>query len=275
MSPQERPVALRAGPISIYVLFGPKNIKMIFKNSKTLSKVEATLMILRNTGMAKKDMEIFDSDKSGLSTQPSDKLAAGNRVMKLTHDLGTKYLSNGHCVSMLTTTFVNHFVDELDKTPFDYEFTTSLHDHFKKAMFVGSTKSLIGTKIFDLCPDLVNHYWEFDDGFLRVAVGLPKILFSKQYASAERMQEYCKSWVNHAWDNLDPENKEADWEENFGSSFSRNMVKVLAESGISRDGQAVSMLPIIWASVMISCLTFQANVKVESTRTQFHVLAGS
>jgi hypothetical protein len=247
MSPQERPVTLPVGPLRIYVLFGPKNIKMIFKNTKTLSKMEAAWMILRNMGVPREDMDIFESDHSGLAAQSSDKAAAGTRVMKKTHDLGSKYLSNGHSVNILTSRFINHFIDELDKEPLNHQYTTSLYDHFRKAMFVGSTKALVGTEFFSLCPDLADCYWDFDGAFPKVGIGLPKILFSKQYAATERMQEYCKKWVNHAWENFDPDNEEADWEESFGSGFSRNMVKVLAECGITRDGQACAMIPIIWA----------------------------
>jgi hypothetical protein len=247
MSPQDRPVTLRAGPLNIYVLFGPKNIKTIFKNSKVLDKGASTMMIFRNLGMSQEDMDVLNKDDSGLAAQPLSEVSAENRVWKNTHDLGAKYLLNGHCVNMLTNMFVKQFLKELDKEPANQSFTAFLYDYFRKAMFVASTKSLVGTEIFPLCPDLVSNYWEFDDGFLQVAVGLPRLLFPKQYAASERMLDCCRKWINHAWDNFDQRNADTDWEENFGSSYSRKMVHVLADSGLSKDGQAIAMLPILWA----------------------------
>ncbi|CAG8970672.1 hypothetical protein HYALB_00003427 [Hymenoscyphus albidus] len=131
--------------------------------------------------------------------------------------------------------------------PLEKSISISLYDFLKKKMFVASTISLVGTETFRLNPGLVKTYWDFDDGFLMTAIGLPKVLIPKQYAALDRMLQASKRWIDSAYSQLDPKESDAEWEGNFGSKFIRKMTEVLAESGVSREGQAVAMLPLIWA----------------------------
>jgi hypothetical protein len=119
MSPQKRPVKLRVRPIGIYLLFGDKNVKMIFKHSKVLSKKESTMAIFRNTGMPAGDMNVFSKDTSGWYPNPD--IPDEKRIWKQTHDIGTVHLSGGIPVTILTNKFIEHFTIELDKEPLNHK----------------------------------------------------------------------------------------------------------------------------------------------------------
>lgn len=247
MSPRGRPVKLRLGPLNIYIVFGSKSIKTIFKNSKSVSKDASTLMIFRNSSMSEKDLAIFQDDQSGFATQSLTNGPNETRVWKRTHDLGATALSNGPSVNMLTSRFIEEFVTELDMEPLNKTMTTSLYDFLKKKMFVASTISLVGTEIFRLNPGFLKTYWDFDDAFLKIALGLPKFLASKQNAALDRMTKASAKWIESAYSNLDPDDEESDWEKNFGSKYMRKTTQELEIAGMTREGQSIALLPIIWA----------------------------
>ncbi|RDL36937.1 uncharacterized protein BP5553_04370 [Venustampulla echinocandica] len=209
MSSQGRPVKLRVGPVGIYILFGPKSIKMIFKNSKVLSKEDSSLMIFRGSGMTQEDMQIFEIDKSGPGRHQFVEVSEERRVWKRTHDLRGTHLANGHLVNALTCKFIGEFISELGKLPIGQAKTSSLYDFFKKARFVASEKSLVGTEIFRLNLDLVETYLDYDDSFLLMAIGLPEILYWKGHAARDRMLNAAKKWIKSASQNFDGKNVDA------------------------------------------------------------------
>lgn len=197
--------------------------------------------------MSEKDLAIFRDDQSGYGTQSLTNGPNETRVWKRTHDLGATALSNGPSVNILTSRFIDEFVTQLDLEPLNETITTPLYDFLKKKMFVASTISLVGTEIFRLNPGFVKTYWDFDDAFLTIALGLPKFLASTQNAALNRMLKACTEWINSAYGNLDPDDEDSDWEKNFGSKFMRKTAQELEIAGMTREGQAVGLLPVIWA----------------------------
>lgn len=175
--PKQRPVKLRVGPMGIYLLFGAKNVQMIFKHSKVLSKDAISQIILQANGMGKADRAILDADKSGVGKIPLNNTPEEKRVWKKTHDLGNTHLANGHSVSILTTKFIDEFVKQLDKQPLGRPSITLLYDFVKNAMLIGSLTSLAGPQIIKLNPDFIQTYWDHENGFLLMAIGLPRFLY--------------------------------------------------------------------------------------------------
>jgi hypothetical protein len=246
-SPQQRPVRLRVGPVGIYLLFGAKNVRMIFRNSKVLSKDSSSLMIFHAAGMSKSDAAVLAHDKSGVSAVPWTDTPEEKRIWKKSHDLGTAHLANGPSVTVLTTRFVREFIELLDEQPNGRQIAVPLFDFLKNVMLQASGTSLVGSEIFRLNPDIIKTYWDYDEAFLLTAIGLPKFLYTKGYAARDRMLEASRKWIKSAWKNFDSRDDNSDWEKNFGSRYIRSQAQALASVGIGEDGQASAMLPIIWA----------------------------
>ena len=239
-SPQQRPVRLRVGPIGIYLLFGAKNIKTIFKNSKILSKDSSTKMIFHNSGMSRNDEITLEKDKSGIGVVSLMDIPEKRRVFKRAHDVGYAHLLNAPSVTVLTDKFVEEFIKQLDEEPLSRQNTAALFSFLKTAMFKASCISLIGPEIFRLNPDFAKTYWDYDDAFLLIAIGMP--FYWKGRHARDRMSDAVKKWVRSAWKNLDEKVSNSTWEKHFGSSFSRNMMLALDGGGVSHDGQAVAMM---------------------------------
>jgi hypothetical protein len=235
------------GPLGIYLLFGGKNVKMIFRNSKVLSKDASSQMIFHASGMSKSDSKILASDKSGVGAVPLTETPEEKRIWKRTHEWGISHLANGSSVNMLTLRFMDEFVQQLDREPLGQQFTTRLGDFFKNAMFRASTTSLVGSEIFNLNPDLEDIYWNYEGTFLLMAIGMPRFLYYKGHVARDRMLNASKNWIKAAWKNFDQRDSDSDWEKHFGSAFIRGQAFALQDAGISHDGQAAAMLPLIWA----------------------------
>lgn len=246
MSPQKRPVKLRVGPIGIYLLFGEKNVKMIFKNSKVLTKYNSTLVIFKNSGMPQQDLNIFARDTSGWYNTPSIDIQDKDRVWKKTHDITTTHLSGGASVTLLTDKFVENFTIELDKEPLGHTSVMPLHELLKKTMFTASMLALVGPEILKLTPNLVETYWQYDEAFLMIAIGLPKLVYPKGEVKTKMVAAITK-WVTEGWKNLDEKDLDSPWEKNFGSKYIRETAAALRDAGMSDEGQAASLLTIIWA----------------------------
>lgn len=246
-APQNAPVKLLVGPIAIYVLFGDKNIRMIFKNSKVLSKDSSSKLIMRSSGMKPEDQAVFTSDTSGIGIVPQNPIPEEKRIWKKTHDTGVTHLASGPSVNQLTNGFMINFIKELNKEPEGHSFTVPLWDYVKKAMFVASTTALAGAEIFRVNPDLIKTYWDFDESFLKIAIGLPKLLYPQGPARRDRMLNSAVRWLESAHANFDERDRDSEWDPLFGSAYMRNMIADMRNGGVSTHGQAAALLSIIWA----------------------------
>ncbi|CZR64820.1 related to cytochrome P450 7B1 [Phialocephala subalpina] len=245
-APQNAPVKLLVGPIAIYVLFGDKNIRMIFKNSKA-SKESSSKLIMRSSGMKPKDQAVFTSDTSGIGIVPQNPVPEEKRIWRKTHETGVTHLASGPSVNQLTNGFMTRFVNELNKNPVGHSFTVPVWDYVKKSMFVASTTALAGSEIFRVNPDLVKTYWDFDEAFLMIAIGLPKLLYPQGPARRDCMLNSAIRWLESAHENFDERDRDPEWDPLFGSAYMRNMIADMKNGGVSTHGQAAALLSIIWA----------------------------
>lgn len=202
---------------------------------------------MQGNGMENEELDIFSNDNSGIGGVPLHPVPEEKRIWKKTHDTGVSHLSSGPAVNQLTNGFIRHFISELNKEPKGPSFTVPLWDYVKKAMFVGSTTALAGQEIFKINPDLIKTYWEYDESFLLIALGLPKLIYPKGRARRTRMLESAKRWLTSAYAKFDERDKSSEWEPLFGSAYMRNMLADMMNVGVSTHGQAAAIISIIWA----------------------------
>lgn len=192
-------------------------------------------------------MAILAHDTSGTGKIPLTDIPEEKRIWKKTHATGNAHLASGPSVTVLTNKFTECFIQELSKEPKGKTLTVPLYAFFKKAMATGSMTSVIGSEMYKLNPDFNETYWNYDDAFLMMAIGMPKFLYWKGHAARNRMLAATKKWIKSAWKNTDRESPQEDWEPHFGSRFIRQLAENMADVGISGDGQASALLPMIWA----------------------------
>ena len=248
MSPDKRPVRLRVGPATFYLLFGVKNVQLIFRSSKVLGKEKLGGMIFRSCGMNERDLAIILADDSGTAREPFHPRPEALRIHKITHDLGTSDLASGSSVNLLTSKFVQFFAEQLDKEPLGKQSTVQIARWLRQAMFLASTASLAGTEILRVNPDDLPEIYEgFEAAFGMMVTGLPRFLYSNGHRARDRFLECNKRWIDAAWKNFDENDADKEWEERFGSSYMRGQVHAFKDAGVSQHGQAAGMMILIWA----------------------------
>ena len=246
-SPDGRPVKVRIGHIGLYVLSGSKSARTIFKSSKSVSKDSAQEMLFRNSGMKKSDLNVFIKDTSGVSIEPRIDLPEEQRIRKHVHTIGHNFLANSSAVESLSAHFLEVFNQQLDTQAIGDTITVPIYQFLKTAMFQASSDSILGTQISKMNPDFVKNFWDYDDAFLTMAIGVPKFLYGKGYQALENILDASKSWIELGWEEFDQKDKEKDWERNFGSRWIRELIFALEKAGVSREGQSIAMLSLIWA----------------------------
>ncbi len=204
-------------------------------------------MLFKNSGMAAHDMSIFGQDTSGIGATPLTDVPDEKRIWKKSHATGIAHLASGPSVTVLTNKFVEIFTQELNKELQGETLTVPLYDFFKKAMATGSMVSVIGPEMYRLNPDFNKIYWDYDDAFLLMAIGMPKLVYWKGHAARTRILNATKKWLKSAWENFDQKDVEKEWEPRFGSKFMRSLVSDIESVGVSQEGQASALLTIIWA----------------------------
>lgn len=217
------------------------------KGSKSLSRDGAQEMLLANSRMKPEDLKIFVRDSSGTGAVPSIDIPDEQRLRRNYHVAAVNHLATQASTNKLTSLFMDGLNSEFDTQPKGREFTTHFYKYFRSAMLNASTEAILGTQILKLNPDFAEAFWGYDDVFLLMAVGTPKILYGKGHAALDRFLNCARKWIDSAWENFDEKDRNSEWEPHFGSRYIREVVFSLKAAGLSNDGQAVAMLALIWA----------------------------
>ena len=144
-------------------------------------------------------------------------------------------MSNARYTEVLANTFYDFFVERLDLQPTSEWATVRLYDFMKTEMAESAIKSMFGTKLLELNPDLLKAYWEFDEVAGILVWGLPRFLIPRAYKIRDRLHSMTRRMTDCAWENFDWNGPEAEavWEPFFGSRFSREIAKWLRGAGFS------------------------------------------
>lgn len=108
-------------------------------------------------------------------------------------------------------------------------------------MFIGTTTSIFGSYILELCPTLDEDFFTFDAGFLKVVYGTPKFLSGDVYAAIKRCLKGMEEWLQQALPKLDgllEPGEGPDWEPYLGCRLMRARQKLFDAAGISMKAKA-------------------------------------
>jgi hypothetical protein len=88
-------------------------------------------------------------------------------------------------------------------------------------------EALIGPRVFELHPDFIDTFWEFDSIIFSLSMGLPPWINPKPKKVQARYFAMIKQYLGDAWKNYDWEGPDADsdWEPHFGARISREIAK--------------------------------------------------
>ncbi|KAF5230621.1 hypothetical protein FAUST_9712 [Fusarium austroamericanum] len=219
-------VRFNVGFIPAYVVRGPDNL----------------LLMDKHWGMHHHEIAKFANDKTGRGKAPApgtETVPESERYW-LGHDrLYVNYLANRQNSDALADVFHRTFLQQLNSLSEEWS-TINLFETLKTLMATSAITSLFGTRIFDLNPDLINVYWQFDDIAGHLVWGLPKFLQRRSVATKDRLHSMTLKYVNSAWENFDWDSSESEspWDPHFGSRLCRETAKWFRENNFSNHAAA-------------------------------------
>ena len=237
-------VGFRLGGKPFYFLTSPANIQTFFRTSPAIGFETFILIAINNMmGATPDDVTKFANDKSGRQPIPAPGTAAedAKRYWFDMHTILHKYLSTTHYSNALAKTYQRFLGRELDaylsgEDHDDDGWTeTRIMPLMKATMAKAAILSLHGEYIFEVVPDLLDRFWEYDKVLGTILFGPPKWLFPGVYAKAERFCGATARYHQAAAAKFDwngPDMK-ADWEPVFGSRFGREFSRWMIECGFS------------------------------------------
>ncbi|OTA83400.1 hypothetical protein M434DRAFT_83944 [Hypoxylon sp. CO27-5] len=233
-------IRFKLGLKDIYMITGAKNISKLFSPPHIMDpNMFHTLLMDKHWGMSKEEMKKFENDKTGRTKVPipgTESTPESERHWYNHHQIYAKYLSSAKYTEILADTFFRFFSERLnDGHPLQTWTSVKLYDFMKKAMAESAIKSMFGTVLLEVNPDLLECYWEFDEVAGVLVWGLPRFLIPRAYKIRERLHNMTKKQTALAYEkfNWDGPEAESDWDPYWGSRFAREIARWLREAGFS------------------------------------------
>jgi len=189
------------------------------------------LMVMKNFwNFQPRDALKFEKDKTGRLKAPApgtESHPESQRYWLLTHNLYHQYLSTAHYANALAAKYYSLFNERLERQPLGNWATVQLWKYMRVNMLESATVSLDGPRMLELNPNYVDAYWEFDLFAFTLVYGQPKVLNRRAYQAQDNFFSMTDRYLKSAWKEFDWDGPAADsdWDENFGSRFSRELAK--------------------------------------------------
>ncbi|KAI3332060.1 cytochrome P450 [Xylariaceae sp. AK1471] len=229
-------IRLYIGPTKGYIVTGTNNVQKLFTSPHSLDGNWLQILLMdKHWEMSKSEIEKFVNDKSGRLETPapgSEHVPEKQRYWLGYNRLYTQFLAQREHAQALADSFHRVFNEKLNLQLRAWE-TVSLFETIKSTMTESATLSFFGSRIFELNPDLVLCYWDFDAVGGKLIWGLPKWLSPGPYKARSRLYLMTRKYVDSAWKGYDPDGPDADWDPHWGSRLSRETAKWFRGAGIS------------------------------------------
>ncbi|KAL2169097.1 hypothetical protein VTG60DRAFT_6424 [Thermothelomyces hinnuleus] len=257
------PFRLKVGLENMYYIPHGEAVQAMFKHARDLSMKPIILVAMRDQfGMPPADIAVYERDGSGDSAKPLDgweHMDPAHRVFYNQHrDLNA--MLNGAALDGIVARFAANFTARLRNTNLvgssgdDRRQWTELPDLYaflRDTMFQAACRSLLGERIFELCPDFSREFWEFDRHIMTYLRRTPRWMAPRAYAARDRVHGSLRKWCEHARatvDYRDPSLAGVEYEPVWGARLMRARADMFDKAGFSLDGSVSMDLGFIWAA---------------------------
>ena len=203
----------------------PNGVLDVFK-ARQLTRFKLDQQLGRNClGMSKADAE---------KAFPGDLDA---KTQLTTERIHSNMLLAPSAVNTLTTKFMEVFEARLESVkPGEDGLEIDLYTWLRDQLFHASTTALCGSKLLDMFPDMVEDFWQWDDGLLAMLFGTPRLFARQAYASRDKLVKRLEQWLSAGYAAGSGDGSE-DWEPNFGSKVVRKRHDYYKQQDMSMHAQ--------------------------------------
>jgi hypothetical protein len=159
--------------------------------------------------MRPKDVQGFKEDRSGRGRAPApgfEDMPENKRFWHGYDRVHSDFLSKSQYLVPIAEAFTKRMEETLDNVfPLDEWKEVSLVEFCRQQVARCAIEALYGTRIFELNPDLLEAFWDFDSNIFVLTLGLPKWLFRKSYRAKDRFYSMMRKYRS-ATDPIDDDN---------------------------------------------------------------------
>ena len=170
-----------------------------------------------------------------------------------TSELPYDYMLRTDRVNELMETFTWKLEDEFvkDQRLTDgKELEIGLATWVRDQMFKASTYTVLGKRVLEVYPELIEDFWDFDRAMLPLFFGLPKLVIPEDFKIRDKVLSGMQRWQEVAWEEckgqpLDPDD-DVSWEPIYGSRVIRARQRSYMYKGLTMQSKAASDLGMIF-----------------------------
>jgi hypothetical protein len=241
----------------VYLVTGAQNVQKIFRPSPSIGNEDLMLTIVlpRIYGLPPHEIERFRNDKSGRGKVPipgTEDTPEDQRHWRDYDHIHSEFLSRPQHLNKMSESYFRFISESFDALPLGEWKTVSVVDVCRGQVAQSAMKALIGPKAFEMFPNFLETFWEFDSIIFKLSWGLPKWLWkSKPHEVQDRYYGMIRKYMEYAVDHFDWEGEDADsdWEPLFGARVCREIVKWMKRSKFCDQTAAGFLSTLLFAYV--------------------------
>ncbi|KUJ07820.1 cytochrome P450 [Mollisia scopiformis] len=224
----------------VYLVAGLKNYQSIFASRDlTYNGIMLQIGFPRLWRMSDSEVKRFADDRSGIRETPlpgTEHIAPEQRYWAPKYHVLYEFLSRPHQLKPIVDQFTNQFSQVVEKYPVG-EWTNLSIDKLTRGDFTRcAITTLFGPTIFELNPDFLDAFWDFDSYAGVLVYGLPEWMYPAPFRASDRFLDRIEKYVEAGLKNFNWDGSEVDvqWEPRFGSRVTRELAKWLTDAGFRR-----------------------------------------
>lgn len=244
-----QPLEFKVPFLSFVVVSDPTHITTVFKSSKWLSSKPATLFSLKYLlNSPSSAAPFYEADDSGMSIRPrkESSVTQENRIHYWQAVTAQKFLAGQHLLE-ISERYLTTLKRNLDAINISQEWTEfpDLYHFLQMNVTRSAVETIMGSKILEMHPTLVEDFWTFDSNVPKFLRCMPRWMIPSAYRNRDVLLRKIKEWHAYAHQHSDctkTGHGDPDWDQYFGhkivkarQEYASKMEPMNAEARASED----------------------------------------
>ncbi|VBB84294.1 Putative Cytochrome P450 E-class, group IV [Podospora comata] len=234
--------------MKVYLVTSPRHIQALFRPNPAISSDKFFHLIYENMwGASLADREKFLNDNSGRGKVPLpgyENVPPEQRYFAGLHAIFHDHLTATAKSNMLAAIYQRFFAEELEgKFPLGEGVVEGVQQLLNVHMATAATATLAGKGILARWPKLIDWLWDFDKVAASLVWGLPRWMNRSALETRDSLRHACKQYIEEELaKGFDLEADHGNWEPIMGSTFQREMMRWMKQSGFSTEAMGASTM---------------------------------
>ncbi|KAI2780488.1 cytochrome P450 [Daldinia loculata] len=253
-----RPLRIRVGWFQYTIVANPSHIQTIFKSSKQLTSKPAILYSLKQIFKSPaRAVAFYAADNSGIAAAPrkGSNVEHHNRIDFHESHTVQEFLSGQHLTHIADrylTTLQRNLSSSFTSHADDWMEYPDLYQFIQIQATRASIETIMGSKILEINPNIIDDFWEFDNNVPQFLKGLPRWMIPAPFKARDRVHDSIKKWHAYAHAHSDCSQirtNDPEWEPFFGTKMIRARQNyMLKMKPMDADARASEDLGLMMAS---------------------------